>query len=44
MTLSFNKNYVIVFGIIICSLFVLLGFQSGIFSSPESLKAFLDSF
>ncbi|MEF2784087.1 MAG: hypothetical protein U0N20_13440 [Clostridium sp.] len=43
MTLSLNKNYVTVFGVLICLLFVIFGFQQGIFASPESLKAFLNS-
>ena len=41
MTLSFNKNYITVFGVITCAIFVLIGYQNGIFSSPESLKVFL---
>lgn len=41
MTLSFNKNYITVFGVITCAIFILIGYQNGIFSSPESLKVFL---
>ena len=43
MTLSFNKNYITVFGVITCAIFVLIGYQNGIFSSPESLKVFLSN-
>lgn len=43
MILSLNKNYVTVFGVLVCLLFVIFGYQQGIFASPESLKAFLDS-
>ena len=43
MTLSFNKNYVTAFGVLVCLMFVIFGYQQGIFASPESLKAFLDS-
>lgn len=42
MSLSLNKNYVTVFGAFTCFLLVVFGYQQGIFSSPESLKAFLD--
>lgn len=43
MTLSINKNYITVFGIIVCLALVVFGYQNGIFTSPEALRAFLDS-
>ncbi len=42
MTLSFNKNYITVFGALLCLILVIIGYQQGIFSSPESLKTFLN--
>ena len=43
MTLSINKNYITGLGIIVCLIFVVFGYQKGIFTSPEALRSFLDS-
>ena len=43
MTLSINKNYITGSGIIVCLIFVVFGYQKGIFTSPEALRSFLDS-
>ena len=41
MNLSFNKNYLTILSFIILLFFGFIGYQSGIFSSPQNLEAFL---